>query len=226
VGNPAVARNNAGFAAFAGIRLAVHTGAAKDPAALIGRALARSAGGWYEPYTRAAAAELAVVAGLPDAEEHLAAAATAARENDWAAACLTRAAGRLRGDGAALTASASQWERIGARFERDCTHTLLARREDPRLGARASRRAADDTGLVSRAGGPVGEVVAQGQAAQGIGHDRRLPRSACIGMAGYLCVTDSPPRPRAQPRGQFDVAAAGEHAPTRQPRFRLHVSSA
>jgi hypothetical protein len=126
VGNPAVARNNAGFAAFAGIRLAVHTGAAKDPAALIGRALARSAGGWYEPYTRAAAAELAVVAGLPDAGEHLAAAATAAQENDWAAACLSRAVGRLGGDRAALTASASQWERIGAQFERDCTHTLLA----------------------------------------------------------------------------------------------------
>jgi predicted ATPase/DNA-binding CsgD family transcriptional regulator len=126
-GNPAAARNNAGFAAFADVRLAVHAGAAGDPATLIGQALARSAGGWHEPYTRAATAELAVVAGLPGAEEQLAAAATAAQQNDWAAACLTRAAGRLRGDRPALTASAGQWERIGAWFERDCTLTLAGR---------------------------------------------------------------------------------------------------
>jgi hypothetical protein len=45
---------------------------------------------WAAPYARAAGAELAVVAGSPDAAERLAAAAGAAEENDWAAACLAR----------------------------------------------------------------------------------------------------------------------------------------
>jgi hypothetical protein len=45
---------------------------------------------WYaaRPYAWAIAAEVAVVAGLPDAAERLAAAAPAGEENYWAAACL------------------------------------------------------------------------------------------------------------------------------------------
>jgi hypothetical protein len=65
------------------------------------------------------------VAGLPDAEARLAAAAPAGAENYWAAACLARAAGRLNGDDAALAESLAGWERIDARFERACTLLLM-----------------------------------------------------------------------------------------------------
>ncbi|MEE6262573.1 hypothetical protein [Plantactinospora sonchi] len=68
-------------------------------------------------------AELAVVAGLPDARELLSAAER--HENAWTAACTARARGRLYGDTAALTAAVAGWERIGARFERAATLLLL-----------------------------------------------------------------------------------------------------
>ena len=82
---------------------------------------------WYSlrPYAWAIAAEVAVVAGLPDAESLLEEAAPAGAENYWAAACLARAAGRLHGDQAELERSIVAWERIGARFERACTLLLL-----------------------------------------------------------------------------------------------------
>src|SRR5262249_47657041 len=124
--NPALPYRDASFAAFADIRLMVHTGAVSEPAALIDRALAQSSRGWHEAYALAAAADLAVLADLPDAQERLAAAATAAQENDWAAACIVRAEGRRLGDTSALTESVRRWEHIGARFERDCTLQLLA----------------------------------------------------------------------------------------------------
>jgi len=124
--NPAFPYRDASFAAFADIRLMVHTGAVSEPAALIDRALAQSSRGWHEAYALAAAAELAVLADLPDAQERLAAAAIAAQENDWAAACIVRAEGRRLGDTSALTESVRRWEHIGARFERDCTLQLLA----------------------------------------------------------------------------------------------------
>ena len=50
-----------------------------------------------------------------------AAASDAAAENDWAAACLSRATARLTGDADELAAAAQGWERIGARYERACT---------------------------------------------------------------------------------------------------------
>ncbi|MEU4639465.1 hypothetical protein [Micromonospora sp. NPDC023814] len=68
-----------------------------EAAALTERAFGDYPQSRYEPYARAAAAELAVVAGLPDAAERLATAAVCA-ENDWAVTCLTRAAGRWRVD--------------------------------------------------------------------------------------------------------------------------------
>jgi hypothetical protein len=71
------------------------------------------------------AAEVAVVARLPDAASRLAAAAPAGEENYWAAACLARATGRLTGDPGALRQSLAGWERIDARFERACTLLLL-----------------------------------------------------------------------------------------------------
>jgi hypothetical protein len=103
---------------------------------------------WYaaRPYAWAIAAEVAVVAGLPDAAERLAAAAPAGEENYWAAACLARAAGRLHGDHGALARSLARslagWEAIDARFERACTLTLIdgrAAEGHPQLAALGCR---------------------------------------------------------------------------------------
>jgi predicted ATPase/DNA-binding CsgD family transcriptional regulator len=82
---------------------------------------------WYSlrPYAWAIAAEVAVISGQHDAADRLAAAAPAGDENYWAAACLARAAGRLRGDRQMIEKSIAGWERIEARFERACTLMLL-----------------------------------------------------------------------------------------------------
>ncbi|MGW8846309.1 ATP-binding protein [Streptomyces xiamenensis] len=124
----------ASFAAFADIRVGLHTGRAGDsptPAVDLAETLpwSRTPHQFYDAYAWAVAAEAAVVAGLPDARRRLAAAAPAGAENAWAAACLARAAGRLDGDPVALHASLAGWERIGATFERACTLTLLPDRE-------------------------------------------------------------------------------------------------
>jgi hypothetical protein len=76
------------------------------------------------PYARASGAEPAVVVGLPDAAERLAAAADLAADNDWTAACLTRAEARMTGDARTLSAAVQGFERVGARFERACTLLL------------------------------------------------------------------------------------------------------
>ena len=47
------------------------------------------------------------------------------RENDFVAAHLLRAAGRLHGDEGLLKGSVEAWEAIGARSERACTLLLL-----------------------------------------------------------------------------------------------------
>jgi predicted ATPase/DNA-binding CsgD family transcriptional regulator len=124
-GGPAPTSDSMIFAAFVDARVAVHTGAGEDPAALVSRAFAGSGTGWPAAYARAAGAELAVWAGLPGADRHLAAAAEAAGENDWATACLARARGRLHGDAASLRESLRGWSRIDARFEREHTSRLL-----------------------------------------------------------------------------------------------------
>lgn len=118
-------RNLAPAAAFADARYAVHTGVTGRAAELVERAFADHGRSHYWPFAAAAGAELAVVAGLPDAADRLAAAARAAAENDWAAAALARATGRLRGDRTALVEAAAGWERIGARFEHTATLALL-----------------------------------------------------------------------------------------------------
>ncbi|NRQ38408.1 hypothetical protein HII36_42265 [Nonomuraea sp. NN258] len=115
---------------FVDARLAVHAGRFETAAELCEQAAAGFRPGFFDRYATAACAELAVVAGLPDAAGLLTAAEPAGRENDWAAACLARAAGRLTGDAAALEASVAGWERIGARFERACTLWLLPARRD------------------------------------------------------------------------------------------------
>lgn len=112
------------FAVFVRARLAVHTGRFADAEGPVARAFAAYPLSRHETYARAVGAELAVVAGLPDAAERLVAAAPAAEQNDWAAACLARATGRLHGDMDALAASVAGWERIGARFELEQTRDL------------------------------------------------------------------------------------------------------
>jgi predicted ATPase/DNA-binding CsgD family transcriptional regulator len=125
VGNPAFGFHIAALAAFVDARVAAQTGAVADPAALVRHAFAPATGGWFQAYAHAAAAELAVAAGLPDAAEALAAAAFAADQNDWAAAGLARAAGRLHHDALSLDRSVKLWQRIHARFERAWTLELL-----------------------------------------------------------------------------------------------------
>jgi predicted ATPase/DNA-binding CsgD family transcriptional regulator len=120
------------FAAFSEARIALHQG--RIDAAMIAVAdLPLGQEPWYgrprwysaRPYAWAIAAEVAVVAGLPDAADRLAAAAPAGDENYWAAACLARAAGRLHRDQEALARSLAGWEGIDARFERACTLLLV-----------------------------------------------------------------------------------------------------
>ena len=115
---------HAPLAAFVAARLA--DGA--DPAGLVEAAFAGVPDARYQAYALAAGAELAVAAGLPDAAARLAAAAPAAAGNSWAAACLARADGRLRGDEDALAAAVGGWERIGARLERARTLMFLPAR--------------------------------------------------------------------------------------------------
>jgi predicted ATPase/DNA-binding CsgD family transcriptional regulator len=117
--------NHASFAAFVDARVALHTGRVSAATATTRQQFTGFVANRYEPYVRAVEAELAVVAGLPDAAERLSQAASAAEQNDWAAASLTRARGRLYHDQAALTASVKGWELIGARFERACTLLLI-----------------------------------------------------------------------------------------------------
>jgi predicted ATPase/DNA-binding CsgD family transcriptional regulator len=117
----------AASAAFADALVAVHAGPDDSAATLVERAFVPFTENWWEPYARAAGAELAVVAGLPDAEQRLARAAPAEAENDWAAACLTRASARLRGDRRGLEQAAERFARIGAEYERAQTEELLKR---------------------------------------------------------------------------------------------------
>ena len=85
---------------------------------------------YYDSYLEAVRVEMAVVAQSGDAEEQLATAQRLARENDFVAAQLLRAAGRLHHDETALKDSVAGWEAIGARFERACTLLLLPDRAD------------------------------------------------------------------------------------------------
>jgi predicted ATPase/DNA-binding CsgD family transcriptional regulator len=124
-GSPVVAACRA----FADARVAIHNGQHGDAADQVERAFAPFCDQRWVGYARVVGAELAVVADLPDAADRILAAEPYAAENDWAAACLTRVRARL-GDAAALTDAVEQWDRLGARFERAATLTLLAGRSD------------------------------------------------------------------------------------------------
>jgi predicted ATPase/DNA-binding CsgD family transcriptional regulator len=110
--------------AFVEARLAVHTGHLAGADRLVRNAFQDYTQPWYRAYANAAGAELAVLAHLPEAEKRLAQAEHTAEENDWAAACVARARGRLTGDAAAFRRSLEIWERIGARFELECTEEV------------------------------------------------------------------------------------------------------
>jgi predicted ATPase/DNA-binding CsgD family transcriptional regulator len=115
---------HAPLAVFTQARAAVHTGrttGVRPPAPAAGR---------YHAYAVAAHAELAVVAGWPDAPARLDAARREVGEHAWARACLDRAAGRLHADGAALSAAVAGFERTGARLERAVTLLLLPARAE------------------------------------------------------------------------------------------------
>jgi predicted ATPase/DNA-binding CsgD family transcriptional regulator len=113
--------------AFVEARLAVHTGHLTDADRLVRNAFQEFTQPWYVAYANAAGAELAALAGLPDAEKRLEQAEHTAEENDWAAACLARARGRFTGDVTAFRRSLEIWNRIGARFESARTEELAGR---------------------------------------------------------------------------------------------------
>jgi hypothetical protein len=125
VDNAAGSLGLAAPAAFTDARVAIHTGQYADAVRLVAAAFAAFPEKWWFAYAHAAGAELAVVAGLPDAAERLVEAESAAVENDWAAACLLRAKGRQTGDPRLIAESAARWEQLGAQFELAVTLQLV-----------------------------------------------------------------------------------------------------
>jgi predicted ATPase/DNA-binding CsgD family transcriptional regulator len=113
------------FSLFVEPRIALHRGDV-DRARAGSAALHEPVAGQYTAYAVAAEVELAIAVGAPGAAGRLAAAAALGAENDFVAAQLLRAAGRLHDDDAELRAAAEGFRRIGARFERACTLFLVA----------------------------------------------------------------------------------------------------
>jgi hypothetical protein len=118
----------ASFAAFVEARLILHIGQYAEAGSVAKHAFSDFPYGRYQTYAQAAGAELAVAAGLSNAESLLARAKPAAAENRWAAACLARAEARLHGAADGLTESAEMWEHLDARAERAVTLLLLPQR--------------------------------------------------------------------------------------------------
>jgi predicted ATPase/DNA-binding CsgD family transcriptional regulator len=115
------------FALFVAPRVALHLGQL-DRALEAAATPEQAKDGQYGAYAHAVSVEVAVVTGAPDAAQRLAAVSGLANENDFIAACLARAAGRLHSDEAQLEDAVLRWEAIGARFERACTLLLLPSR--------------------------------------------------------------------------------------------------
>lgn len=113
--------------AFVEALAAVHDREFDNAETLVDRAFDNFVYGWPIPYARAAGAELAVLAGLPDATHRLAAAAPAADYNQWVAACLTRAAGHTHGS---YDKAVEAWERLGAAREAAATRRLVTDNAD------------------------------------------------------------------------------------------------
>jgi hypothetical protein len=122
--------DHSSLAGFVDALVAVHTGRFDSAAELVAELFSDATNPLYAGYAHAVGAELAVVAGLPDAAVRVQAAEAAAAENAWGTACLARARGRLHDDPSELAAAVKGWERIGARFERASTLLLLPARAD------------------------------------------------------------------------------------------------
>jgi len=113
---------------YFGCRAELHRGALAEVRTLV--AAQETCSAHYDAYLEALRVETGVIDGSDDAEERLAVAQRLAPENDFVAAQLLRAEGRLRHDEIALKDSVAGWEAIGARFERACTLLLLPDRVD------------------------------------------------------------------------------------------------
>ena len=124
------------MATFVDARLALHCGEAARARELIGTVPTgpdawHQVRHWYfDAYPWALAADVAAALRTSDAEERLAAAEPAARENPWAAACLARARARMTGEPADVDAAITAWEDLDARYERACTLLLAPDRRD------------------------------------------------------------------------------------------------
>jgi predicted ATPase/DNA-binding CsgD family transcriptional regulator len=113
---------------YFGCRAALHRGAIEQVRTL--ETALESCSVHYDAYLEAVRVETDVIDGSDGVEERLAIAQRLAPENNFVAAQLLRAEGRLRHDETALKDSVAGWEAIGARFERACTLLLLPDRVD------------------------------------------------------------------------------------------------
>jgi hypothetical protein len=107
----------AAIAAYVDARLAVHWGEFSDASRLVARCRARFADRWYEGFARSGGAELALVAGLPDAEAAVRDLDPYAAESDWAAAVQARCRARLDPGAPYFDQARMLWLRIGAEAE-------------------------------------------------------------------------------------------------------------
>lgn len=122
-----IGREIEGFPLFADLRVALHRGDLAASTTLL-EVVPDASSAAYDMFTRAVAAEVAVVVGSDRASRLVEEALETKGENDWAAACSQRAAGRLSGDASMIEVSLDGWDRIDARFEWACTLTLLPER--------------------------------------------------------------------------------------------------
>lgn len=132
---------------FVVLRLALHEGDLDDAVAELARRdrlESRPAGElpWvsvargFDGYLWAAAAEVWVARGEPDAKANLQAIREEFAEHEWAGPALRRAEGRLHGDADILREAAAGFARIGARFEEAATLALVG----GKTGAEAQAR--------------------------------------------------------------------------------------
>jgi tetratricopeptide (TPR) repeat protein len=112
------------FRHFARTRIAMHRGDLHSDSALTAP-VPTSQAPHFDAYAGALATEAAVVAHRPDPDGRIAAALPLARDNDYAAAYLARAAGRLHGSEEELERALALWNAMDARFEVACTLLLM-----------------------------------------------------------------------------------------------------
>ena len=115
---------NRTFMAFADARVAFHQGRLDDALTVI-TDWDKTVPSAYIAYCAALHAELAAVAGLPEAAELLVASRARVDENVWGNACLLRAEARLTGDPALMQAALRAFDELDARFEWAVTGLLV-----------------------------------------------------------------------------------------------------